>query len=234
MPARSPVLLFILIILGPTAPALSSQEQVWLKAITQQDTSKLLQLLPHMETVDSSNNEGKTALMVAAKTGDADLLEKLLVRGAQMDTTNSRGGTALMYAAANNRQEAVKLLLQAGADFDVRAENGWTALTLAAAKGYIAIIRQLLEANANPNIPDVYGWTPLMRAIEHERLEAVKILVRHKTVEINRINTRGQTALHIATGEGMCNTARLLIAHGADPGQQDFRHTAAFNVQACE
>ena len=84
---------------------------------------------------------GRTALMVAADKGEAQLLEVLIQAGAdvnrEQDTEykNSRfmqtekrqmiGCTALMYAAKSGNAQCVQLLLNAGADVNVVQENEW-------------------------------------------------------------------------------------------------------------
>jgi ankyrin repeat protein len=201
----------------------SASHQAWLKAIQSRNSEKLRALLPAIEDVNLANAEGKTALMVAATTGDVALIRLLIERHAKPSVTNRRGGTALMYAAANNQLGAIELLLRHGANVNTRAENGWTALTLAAAKGHHEVVAELTRSGANPNIPDVYGWTALMRAIEHDRYQSAKLLVELDDLEIDRINNKGQSALHIASTMKRCDMIRLLLEHNANAQLQDFR-----------
>jgi len=60
---------------------------------------------------------GETALMLAARTGNADAVAALLDYGAEIDAVeNLRGTTALMWAAAYSNPTVVELLLERGAD----------------------------------------------------------------------------------------------------------------------
>jgi ankyrin repeat protein len=207
--------------------------QRWAQAIEQRNTELLKQLLPAIKNPDQQDSEGKTALMVAAIKADNELLTQLLDKDSGVDITNNRGGTALMYAAANNRIPAARILMQHNANINVRAENGWTALILAVAKGNHEMVRFLLNHGADPNIPDVQGWTALMRAIQHHRPRVIDLLVNNSKLEVDRINTKGQSALHIAAEEEDCHTLNLLIERGADRWLQDFRKQTASISENC-
>lgn len=219
------------------APLASTNElsvtQEWINAIEQRNTSSLKRLLPVIDNINYQDAEGKTALMVAAVTGDNELLKQLLRSDCQVDLTNHRGGTALMYAAARNQLPSTQSLINHHANINLRAENGWTALTLAAAKGNHEIVHYLLRHGANPNIPDVYGWTALMRAIQHGRSRVISHLISSDRLEIDRINNKGQSALHIAALENDCDTIKLLVDHGANRLLKDFKQHEIEISPAC-
>lgn len=205
----------------------------WLAAVYARDTVILKQLVYTIEDINQQTNKGLSALMAAAARGDNRLIVLLLEHNARPDQLNNRGGTALMYAAAMNNIESINLLISHKADVNIRAENGWTALTLAAAKGNETIVNNLLNATANPNIPDVYGWTPLMRAIEHDRMKSSAVLIRNQKTQLNRINSKGQSALHIAAGLARCDTVKLLIEFGADQQLLDFKNQSPLLGNLC-
>ena len=55
--------------------------------------------------------EGDTALMTAARTGNAAAVKALIVRGADVNASeNWKGQTALMWAAAANNAAAIEAL----------------------------------------------------------------------------------------------------------------------------
>lgn len=214
---------------------ISLAQQQWINAIAERNNNLLRQLLGNKSiNINAQDAEGKTALMVAAIHGDGDLTNTLLGYGSRIDLTNHRGGTALMYAAARNQLPAIRQLVSHRADMNIRAENGWTALTLAAAKGNDDIVRYLLDHGANPNIPDVYGWTPLMRAIQHHRIKTIHYLLNDAQLEINQINNKGQTALHIATLEKDCAAIKQLLTHGATPSLRDFKNNPITIPVSCQ
>lgn len=194
----------------------------WVQAIAKRDLPAIEQLLSqNTNNVNLAAPDGKTALMLAAGAARADLARALLSAGADVNVTNKRGGTALMYAATEGDPATVKVLLSHGAAVNVRAENGWTAVTLAAATGQAVAVNQLLDAGADANIADIYGWTPLMRAVDSDRTEVVRVLLRNKSVLVNARDDQSETALHHAAARGSMEVARLLLAHGADPRLKD-------------
>ena len=64
--------------------------------------------------VNASNEDGRTALMLAAAAGRAAAVKSLLRGGANVSAQDKDGKTALMLATKFARTEVVKLLKQAG------------------------------------------------------------------------------------------------------------------------
>lgn len=78
--------------------------------------------------VNIADVNGNTPLMVAAASGDKDLVQLLLEKQAQVNTYNNSGVTALIAASFNGRREIVQLLLEKGADIYAKNNEGQTAL----------------------------------------------------------------------------------------------------------
>ena len=196
--------------------------QAWVNAIETRDAKALMVLREGgFLKVNLTNGQGKTALMVAAQSGDSGLSEALVAAGAKINAENDNGGTPLMHAAVGGNIGIVALLLSAGAKVNTQAVNGWTALALAAAKGYVPVINQLLGAGADPNLSDIFGWTPLMHAVEQERRDAVAILLRQPQIHLDFRNVDGVTALHRAAAQGFSEISRMLVRAGASPNLPD-------------
>jgi len=81
--------------------------------------------------VNAKTNDGDTALMWAAISGEVDIVKMLLEKGADVNAKNNHGDTALIFAAAQGNVDIVKILLDAGADISAKNEHGETALMLA-------------------------------------------------------------------------------------------------------
>jgi len=98
---------------------------------------------------------GYTPLLLAAKSGNAAVLDVLLSAGQPADLANSatvNGTTALMFAAQAGKVDAVTLLLDKGAKVDARENaRGETALMFAAAYGRGDVIRALTAKGADPS-----------------------------------------------------------------------------------
>ncbi|XP_005307091.2 ankyrin repeat and SAM domain-containing protein 6 isoform X1 [Chrysemys picta bellii] len=81
--------------------------------------------------VNIINGDGASPLMIAAVTGQLDLVQLLVERNADIDKQdNVHGWTALMQATYHGNKEVVKYLLNRGADVNLRAKNGYTAFDL--------------------------------------------------------------------------------------------------------
>ncbi len=210
-------------LLVATGTASASLNEDWVKAVGKRDIVTLERLVRQGVDVNLSTSDGKTALMLAAQEGRADLIRALLGAGATINSTNTRGGTALMYAAVVGDPTTVELLLAYGAAINVQSSNGWTALMIASVKGYDELVRLLLSRGANANLRDIYGWTPLMRAAYENRLTVVRSLLASQSIEVNTANDNGATALHQAARGGYVQIVRLLIDNGADLEAKDLR-----------
>ncbi|XP_078054004.1 ankyrin repeat and SAM domain-containing protein 6 [Mustelus asterias] len=77
------------------------------------------------------NADGASPLMIAAMTGQLDLVQLLSERNSDIDKQDGvHGWTALMQATYHGSKEVVKYLLNQGADVNLRAKNGVTAFDL--------------------------------------------------------------------------------------------------------
>ena len=202
--------------LGIAAAAKLPQTDAWVKAIQTRDVDRLSLLLAQGSAdVNVANQKGKTALMVAAQSGNFPLCLALVTAGAKINVQNDNGGTPLMHAAVSGNPEIVSVLLSAGAEPDTTAVNGWSAVALAAAKGYVSVIERLLQAGADPNLGDIFGWTPLMHAVELERRDTVALLLRQPDIRVDERNLDGVTALHRAVAQGFGEISSMLVGAGA-------------------
>lgn len=77
------------------------------------------------------DDEGRTALMRAARKSKADCVRVLLEHGADPNLSDPDGETALMYAAGKANLDQVEALLETGADASARNPSKQTALDIA-------------------------------------------------------------------------------------------------------
>uniref|UniRef100_A0A3Q3H2Q1 Ankyrin repeat and sterile alpha motif domain containing 6 n=1 Tax=Labrus bergylta TaxID=56723 RepID=A0A3Q3H2Q1_9LABR len=81
--------------------------------------------------VNSSNQEGATPLMMAAVSGQLEVVQLMVEKKADIDKQDGvHGWTALMQATYHGNKDIVKYLLGQGADVNLRAKNGYTAFDL--------------------------------------------------------------------------------------------------------
>ncbi len=108
-----------------------------------------------------------TALHLAAKRGDAQLLQALLNAGANIAAQDINGQTPLHLAADTGYTESVLILLTANADASAQDKNGKSPLHLALVNDNIQSVDALLAAGANIDAQDINGQTPLESLVKY-------------------------------------------------------------------
>ena len=173
--------------------------------------------------VKSVDSKGRTALVVAARSGQSEIVRLLLAEGAEV---NSVGGgdeqSALAAAAQGGHTEVVEELLRAGANVK-HSEflSGNTALYYAAERGRVAIVEALLQKGAPPdgNGSRLNGAYPLIAATENGHTEAVRVLLEAgANANVQRTNwstLKTQSALQMAQSRNFAEIVLLLKQHGA-------------------
>lgn len=148
--------------------------------------------------IESTDDEGNTALLLACEIEMVEIVRFLLEAGADISHVNNNGNTCLMKASRKDfREGMLKLLLESGSDIEARDVNGNTALFYAALNGSFDSILTLLEAGANIHLVDNVKSTPL---ILHWRLRSkpckkiTELLVK-AGCDINARDNSGKTAL---------------------------------------
>ncbi|EFO65510.1 Kinase, NEK [Giardia lamblia P15] len=143
------------------------------------------------------DNNGTTALMVAAEQGNTEAVELLVAKEKRLLDNNGR--TALMYASISGHLPVVELLLQH--EKGIKDKDGHTALTLALDNNHLDIVRLLLKHEK-----DAARWSPLICAVATGNLEAAKNYLGIRT----KRDSSGNTAIIIAAKVGNENMVELL------------------------
>jgi ankyrin repeat protein len=140
--------------------------------------------------LDATDDEGSTALMIAAALGRDELALLLLKAGADTKATNKRGETALDIARRSG-PPASAILAALQAEDKAAMEK---ALIRAIRSNSTGDVTSLIERGANVNAKDEEGATPLMIAAGMGRVEMVKLLLS-KGADVNARDNSGVTAL---------------------------------------
>jgi len=96
-------------------------------------------------SIEASESEGSTALMLAIRSGNRNAARLLLNRGALVEVQNKYGITPLMLAAQRGDQELVLLLLNDGAQRSTQDRFGKSAAHYAARIGDLKLFTLLSE-----------------------------------------------------------------------------------------
>jgi ankyrin repeat protein len=171
---------------------------------------------------------GYTPLHAAVLRGDLRLVEALVARGAKVDAGLERGTPVRRYSQ----------------DYAFSADLiGATPFWLAARYGDLPIMRALAEAGANTRFIMTDGSNALIAAVaassgfgsgdrreryltpveiaarveaDEERLtlEAAKLALALGS-DVKHVNRNGDTALHLAAGQGLVTVVQFLVEYGA-------------------
>ncbi len=184
---------------------------------------------------------GATALMKAARLGNADLVEVLLeyveqdehsIASQVIDLLDYKQQSALSLCSKQGHVACADLLLQHGASTDLVVADGNTALLLAATEGHVDIVRKLLNAGASAKVTDVEEETALMKAAAEGHDPVVNVLIEHDPRSIGHHNRENFTALHYAASVGHLSVVEALLSKGADPRAADSEGRTALVLAA--
>ena len=185
--------------------------------------------------LDQRNEDGETALHIAARKGYAEIVRIILQGKPNVNVRDSDGYSPLICCALYNQIECARVLLlsDAGIDLNLRENDGETALHFSCGRRQLEMARLLLEHNASVDCRDNDGYSPLMCVafkdlVDEEgndalqeaptsAMEAIQLLVEFgATVNIQRPSD-GMTVLQLAHDNNDKDMVEYLLAQGAKP-----------------
>ncbi len=173
-----------------------------------------------------ANRYGVTPLALACANGNADMIRLLLDAGADPNAADPAGDTPLMTAARVGNLDPVKVLLERGAVVDARDPAfQQTALMVAVREDHPAIVRLLVEErHADVNAKTRTGREPAWVLPNSIPGFGHGIgIVRGGLPErgFRYLIPGGLTPLLYAARDGRLESARILVAAGAEVNQTD-------------
>ncbi len=177
----------------------------------------------------SADQDGESALAVAAHEGHVAAVEALLAAGARLDVTDKDGITPLMVAASSNRAAVIRALLAKGAPIDATNNDGATALVAAAYGGHAQATEALLAGGANTSVRDKAGRTALMASALGGNAAVTRLLLDRKA-DAQVDDNNGMNALVYAASTGQDEIVALLQKAGVTKGSD---MALAFAVRGC-
>lgn len=215
-------------------------------AVMKENKEAVRSLLQAKANVNAPQIDGTTALHWAVRADDLSTADLLIKAGANVSAANREGATPMLLAAINGNAAMLEKLLKAGADVNAPlSKTEDTALMMAARTGKADAVKILLDHGAKVNTKETWGdTTALMWAVSDKHPEAVKLLIDHgadvnaRTKFVPSTTGRGfegttpvaakpgqraeehsgglLTPLMFAAREGDLDSARMLVAAGAD------------------
>jgi uncharacterized protein len=183
--------------------------------------------------VNAQEEEGSTALMLAAFQGNLEMVKLLVAAGADPKLQDEDGETAIV--SARKWPEIVNFLKPFSSREDIEflekemepvPVDSEEFLKLVATAD-VATIQNLLSRGAPVDAKNKDGETALHFAAETGKKELAELLLR-AGASVNAKNDSKLTPLAIAVNHGHVEVAKLLIAGGADLESRDFHGTTPF------
>ncbi len=240
-----------------SAAVLSASDLRLIDAVKVQDEASVRALLKQRADVNVQQGDGATALHWAANTDNLTIADLLIKAGARVDAANDLGSTPLHLACTNRSAAMVDRLLEAKANPNAKLVNGETVLMTCARTGEPKAVKALLVHGADPRAKEPeHDQTALMWAAAEGHPEVVGLLIEFgaeirarsriyiQTVvneqtqragreELNYDVPRGgSTPLLFAARNGDVESAKLLLAAGADANDSLPDGTSALVVAA--
>jgi ankyrin len=240
-------------LLGVLVSAAPADRPSLIDAAKNGDKGAVRAFLQQGANVNATQADGATALHWASYRDDVDSADLLIRAGADVNAANDLGATPLWTACLNGSSAMVRRLLQAGANPNRALAAGETPLMIAARSGYAEVVEQLLAKGGDSNARGARGQTALMWAVSQRHPEVVGALLAHHAdialqsevwsemmavpphglAEYNRmIPHGGETALMFAARSGDLQSAKLLLAAGANANDADAWGVSAVTLAA--
>lgn len=190
-------------------------------AVRSGKTKAVKGLLQNNADLEVTNNQGKTAIIYAARYGYYDIALELVNEKINLEAKDLSGRTAFIEAVLNEEPEIVKCLLEHGANASAADNNGKTALMYAAESEDITALELILKQGVDLEAVDnSKGKTALLFAVISNNEKNVELLLKHGA-NIEAKNKDGFSAFFSAVKAGNVTMLELLHSYGADINQED-------------
>ncbi|XP_060579523.1 NF-kappa-B inhibitor alpha-like [Ruditapes philippinarum] len=180
----------------------------------------------------------QTPLHLSVLTDQPEVTRRLIVAGAEVDKRDKDGNTALHIACRQGQYKNVQNLLEPvryheikqnpydipyqtiPQDVSIKNYEGFTCLHLAASNGHLDIVSMLLDKDIDVNLKEgKTGRTILHNACLTGDLNLVKLLLRHRSCNINARAFDESTPFDLARIRGHEDICLVLAAAGAGYGE---------------
>ena len=203
-----------------------------LEAVTA-GNNEAVEFLLQLETVniDHTNEEGKTALMLACERGHEDIVHSLSTE-ANVNIQDNNGYTALMIASEHNHISIIHMLLQANANPHLKTSDGSNAVMIASYHGNYEVVELLISKGVDYKYQREDGMNSFMLACANGHTKIAKLLLKEQ-VNPNVQKEDGWNAFMSACEKGHTQIVELLLKEQVNPNVQKEDGWNAF-MSACE
>ncbi|ELV11053.1 Ankyrin repeat and death domain-containing protein 1B [Tupaia chinensis] len=169
----------------------------------------------HLQDLNQPDQDGNTALHLAAKHGHCPAVRMLLTQWEEINETNENGETPFFLTVEGGHEECSKVLLAAGSDVNIPNKFNVSVLQIATRNGHASLVDFLLSENVDLHQKVKPKESPLHLAVINNHITVVNSLLgaQHDT---DILNQRQQTPLHVAADLGNVELVETLLKAGCD------------------
>lgn len=138
---------------------------LFLTAAAEGDSVAVQEMLAQGVNIESRDENGRSALLLATHHNAVDVARVLIDAGANVNAMDNITDSPYLYAGAEGRLEILRMTLTHGADLTSVNRYGGTALIPAAHHGHIKTVRELLKTGIDIDHINYLGWTALLEAV---------------------------------------------------------------------
>ena len=198
----------------------STLNQDFLSAAEQGQLDILKTCLEHGVDINTTNRQGRTAIINASLNKHYECVSFLINAGADINKQDQTCFNPFLLSCLNNDMTLLRIVLPAKPNLDLLTRFGGVGITPASEKGHVEIVRELLEkTDINVNHTNFVGWTPLLEAIVlndgGEKQQQIVKLLLDNGANPHMTDKYGKKPLELAREKGYSQIVDLLIAAGA-------------------
>ena len=184
-------------------------------------TDVLMVFLDEGVDIESSDANGRTALMQAAAGRKPNAVNLLLTREANVNARDNNGFTPFLHAVNSDSNKVLRVFMEERVlvkTTDYEAQQG---MRIAARNNRRRSMKYLMARGIDINSRNsVNGTSALMESARQGHKKATEMLVKARA-NLNLQNNRGETALMLAAANSKNNTTKVLIKAKAGMNLRD-------------
>ncbi len=167
--------------------------------------------------INSQNDDGETALILAVKHEHIDVVKALLKKGADISLRDKTGSAAMNYAVKTGNKEILKLLFDTVLSAENFDKSDVSLLVTAIMEDNFDLARVLIENGIDINGKDKNGVTPLKAALVNPNAQDILqlLLYNYKNANVCFAETP-EKSICLAVDWGNIKVTRLLLEQGVD------------------
>ncbi|XP_067661926.1 ankyrin repeat domain-containing protein 50-like [Haliotis asinina] len=167
--------------------------------------------------IDSREQCGRTAVMLAAENGHKDVVELLVDKGADLSLVDETADNVLHCACRGGDAGVVKYILSKNrVDIDRRGLHELTPIMMARRCKHKEVVELLLSKRADGSLRYYNHINMLLSACKKRDMEVVKFILSQNIVDVDSRGPRKKTPVMLAALYGYKEVVELLVEKGAN------------------